>query len=61
MLWQKKEFPRPQLYFSATHSHSSIGAWGPGFVGEQFAGEENKNVEKWLVGQIEKAVNTSCC
>ena len=53
----KKGFSRNQLYFSATHSHSSIGAWGPGFVGEQFAGEENKNIEKWLIGQIEKAVN----
>lgn len=52
----KKGIPRSQLYFSATHSHSSIGAWGPGFVGEQFAGEENKNIEKWLVAQIEKAV-----
>ena len=52
----KKGFSRSQMYFSATHAHSSIGAWGPGFVGEQFAGEENKNVEKWLVSQIEKAV-----
>lgn len=52
----KKGFSRSQLYFSATHSHSSIGAWGPGFVGRQFAGEENKNLERWLVGQIKKAV-----
>jgi len=52
----KKGFSRSQLYFSASHAHSSLGAWGPGFVGEQFAGEENKNVEKWLVGQIEQAV-----
>jgi len=55
----KKGIPRSQLYFSATHSHSSLGAWGPGFVGEQFAGEENKNLEKWLVGQIEKVVLSS--
>lgn len=53
---EKKGFSRSQLYFSATHSHSSIGAWGPGFVGEQFAGEENKNLQRWLVGQIEKTV-----
>ncbi len=47
---------RDQVYFSATHSHSSLGAWGPGFTGKQFAGENNKNVEKWLVQQVSKAV-----
>ncbi|MBK7713695.1 MAG: neutral/alkaline non-lysosomal ceramidase N-terminal domain-containing protein [Bacteroidales bacterium] len=47
---------REQIFFSATHSHSSLGAWGPGFVGEQFAGKENKNLEKWLSQQIAKAV-----
>jgi hypothetical protein len=47
---------RDQVYFSATHSHSSIGAWGPGFTGKQFAGENNKNVEKWLVQQVSNAV-----
>jgi neutral ceramidase len=47
---------REQLYMSATHSHSSLGGWGPGFVGKQFAGDENKNLEKWLVNQICKAV-----
>lgn len=47
---------RDQLVFSATHSHSSIGAWGPGYIAEQFSGKENKNIEKWLVQQISKAV-----
>ena len=47
---------RDQVYFSATHSHSSLGAWGPGFTGKQFAGENNKNVERWLVQQISNAV-----
>ena len=47
---------RDQVFFSATHSHSSVGAWGPGFTGKQFAGEFNKNVEKWLVQQVSKAV-----
>ncbi len=47
---------RDQVYFSATHSHSSLGAWGPGFTGKQFAGENNKNVEKWLVQQISNAI-----
>jgi Neutral/alkaline non-lysosomal ceramidase, N-terminal len=53
----KKGIRREQLFFSATHSHSSLGGWGSGYVGEKFAGKENKNLEKWLVIQIVKAVN----
>ncbi len=53
---EKNGIRRDQLVFSATHSHSSLGAWGPGFIGEQFAGKENTNIEKWLVQQISKAV-----
>jgi hypothetical protein len=47
---------RNQIYFSATHTHSSLGGWGPGFTGKQFAGDENINLEKWLVQQISNAV-----
>ncbi|MFA5327879.1 MAG: neutral/alkaline non-lysosomal ceramidase N-terminal domain-containing protein [Prolixibacteraceae bacterium] len=53
---EKKGIRRDQLVFSATHSHSCPGAWGPGFIGEQFAGKENTNLEKWLVQQISKAI-----
>ena len=52
----EKGFTRGQIYFSASHTHSSLGGWGPGFVGKEFAGEENKNLEKWLVQQISKAI-----
>ncbi len=52
----QKGFTRDQIYFSATHTHSSLGGWGPGFMGKQFAGEENNNLEKWLVQQISNAV-----
>jgi neutral ceramidase len=55
----KNGITREQVFFSATHTHSSVGAWGPGFTGKQFAGENNKNVEKWLVQQITKAVNSA--
>jgi neutral ceramidase len=48
---------RDQLFFSATHSHSSLGGWGSGYIGELFAGKENRNLEKWLVNQIVKAVS----
>ena len=47
---------RDQLFFSATHSHSSIGGWGYGLMAKAFAGKENINLEKWLVSQIKTAV-----
>lgn len=55
----KKGIRRDQVYFSATHTHSSLGGWGPGFVGEQFAGKENKNIERWLILQISTAVTSA--
>ncbi|MEI7828663.1 MAG: neutral/alkaline non-lysosomal ceramidase N-terminal domain-containing protein [Prolixibacteraceae bacterium] len=51
-----KGITRDQLLFSATHSHSSVGAWGPGFIGEQFAGKANSAIQQWLVGCIVKGV-----
>jgi hypothetical protein len=56
VILSKKGIHRDQVIFSATHTHSSLGGWGPGFIGGQFAGEENKNLERWLVQQITKAV-----
>ncbi len=56
ILLAKKGIRRDQLFFSATHTHSSLGGWGQGYIGKQFAGKENKNLESWLVLQISKAV-----
>jgi neutral ceramidase len=53
---QKKGIHRHQVFYSASHTHSSVGAWGPGFIGEQFAGKANLGIQKWLVNQIFKAV-----
>lgn len=50
---------RELLVFSATHTHSSLGGWGPGFIGKQFSGDENKNLERWLILQISRAVTTA--
>ena len=47
---------REELFLSATHTHSSVGAWGPGFVGKEFAGEFNPGLAKWLVKKISNAV-----
>jgi neutral ceramidase len=39
---------RSQLYFSATHSHCSLGGWGEGMVGEAFAGKFNPRAREWF-------------
>ncbi len=58
-LLAQKGIKRHQIFYSATHSHSSLGGWGPGFIGEQFAGTANTNLSKWLVQQIAKAVTSA--
>jgi len=59
LILEKQGIPREQVVFSASHTHSSLGAWGPGFIGEQFAGKVNPNVIKWLAQQISKAVTNA--
>ncbi|HCN83569.1 MAG TPA: hypothetical protein DIT07_08090 [Sphingobacteriaceae bacterium] len=56
VLLAKKGIQRGQVFFSASHSHSSLGGWGPGVIGEQFAGKENSNLERWLTQQISAVV-----
>ena len=56
LLLAKKGIQRSQVFYSASHTHSSIGAWGPGFIGEQFAGQANPHINQWLVQQIAQAV-----
>jgi neutral ceramidase len=58
-LLAKEGIKRNQIFYSATHSHSGIGGWAYGFIGKQFAGKENKKIEKWLTMQIKKAVLTA--
>ncbi len=53
---EKMGINRNQLFFSATHTHSSVGAWSEGYVGEEFAGVSNPNVELWLVQQFSSAI-----
>jgi len=44
----KGTISRKQLFFGATHTHSSIGNCIPGFVGESFGGEFQPAVVEWL-------------
>ena len=58
---QKLGLSRDNIFYSATHTHSSVGAWSAGTVGELFGGTYNEAVIDWLshkVAQtIEDAVN----
>jgi hypothetical protein len=57
----KQEFGlgREQLYFSATHTHCSIGGWGEGIVGEAFAGPFNPKSPELFVNSIVEAARTA--
>lgn len=59
-LEQKTGLKRGQLYFGATHTHSSAGAMSEGWVGEQFAGAYQAAFVAWLseqmVGVVENAL-----
>ena len=39
---------RDQVYFTATHTHGSLGGWGEGWVAEQFGGAYVPEVRVWL-------------
>ena len=47
---------RQQVYLSATHTHSSIGAWGEGRVAESFAGGFQPGVRIWFADRIVAAI-----
>ena len=58
-LKSNSDIKREQIYFGATHTHSSIGNCIPGFVGEKFGGEYQPEVVKWLAGKLTKLVLAS--
>ena len=59
MVREKIGLNRNQLFFSATHTHSSVGAWSEGYVGKEFAGLSNPNVVQWLVQQFIRAIESA--
>ncbi len=48
----RSDLDRKQIYFGATHTHSSIGNCIPGFVGEKFVGKYHPKVVNWLAGKL---------
>lgn len=55
----KHTISRKQLYFGATHTHSSIGNCLPGFVGKSFGGDYNPEVVAWLGSKIATLVKNA--
>ncbi len=47
---------RSQILFGATHTHSSLGAWGEGVLAEQFAGDYDPQVLQWIIDQSVLAI-----
>lgn len=52
----KDRISRKQLFFGATHTHSSIGNCIPGFVGKSFGGDFQPEVVKWLSGKFTELI-----
>jgi len=51
-LAEKHGLKREEIYFSATHTHSGIGGWGPDPVSKAFGGGYNAGIPKWFVRQL---------
>ena len=56
---EKMGINREQLFFSATHTHSSVGAWSEGYVGKEFAGLPDPEIVKWLTLRFSEAIITA--
>lgn len=52
----KLGFSREQIYFSATHTHSSAGGWAGGPAGRAMAGPRNEQMIKTIADAIVKSV-----
>lgn len=45
-----------EIYFTATHTHSSIGQWAPGLVGGLFAGDYDERVSQIIAKKFFKSL-----
>ena len=53
---KKLGLSRENIFYSATHTHSSVGAWSEGTVGELFGGTYNEAVIDWLSQKVVQAI-----
>ncbi len=55
-LKDRSDIKREQIFFGATHTHSSIGNCIPSYVGEKFGGEYQPEVVNWLSEKITELI-----
>jgi neutral ceramidase len=55
-LMRQQGFDSKNIYFTATHTHTSIGAWHNSYVGEIFAGKYDAHVPIHIANCIAKAI-----
>jgi hypothetical protein len=53
---QAQGFNQSNIFFTATHTHTSLGAWYNSFVGKLFAGKYDARVPQFIAGTIAKAI-----
>lgn len=56
-LMEKEGFSRDNIFFTATHTHSSIGAWYNTIVGRIFTGKYDERVPPHIAQCIKQAIN----
>ncbi|HWB62716.1 MAG TPA: neutral/alkaline non-lysosomal ceramidase N-terminal domain-containing protein [Chitinophagales bacterium] len=52
----KEGFDTRNIYFTATHTHTSIGAWHNSYVGEIFAGKYDSRIPAFIAQKISGAI-----
>lgn len=52
----KEGFDCSNIFFTATHTHTSIGAWFDSYVGERFAGKYDERVPKHIARCISQSI-----
>ncbi len=55
-VWRQKGIGPGQVLLNASHTHSGPGAFGPGFLAKQFAGEFDPDVVVFLADAFTKAI-----
>ncbi|MCW5908203.1 MAG: neutral/alkaline non-lysosomal ceramidase N-terminal domain-containing protein [Chitinophagales bacterium] len=55
-LMDENGFNRENIFFTATHTHSSIGAWYNSLIGEKFAGKYDERVPLHIASCIREAI-----
>lgn len=50
------QITRDQIFYTATHTHASVGGWSSNYVGRSFAGEPNPELVDWLAEKFALAV-----